>query len=71
MWLNRKCDERERLSNRDKNVMFIKIKELPGGPRNRYSIAINKIDEEIAMDKQEVKQRWQDYTLRKINTNTS
>ena len=61
-WLNGKCDEIERLSNTDKSVMHSKIKELTGGPRNRSNIAIKKRNGEIAMDKEEVKQRWQEYT---------
>ena len=61
-WLSGKCDEIERLSNIDKNIMYSKIKELTGGPRNMSSTAIKKRDGEVAVDREEVKQRWQEYT---------
>ena len=61
-WLNEKCDEIEKLSDIDKNVMYTKIKELTGGPRNRSNIAIKKSNGEVAVDREEVKQRWHEYT---------
>ena len=61
-WLNEKCDEIETLSNIDKNVMYSKIKELTRGPRNRSNIAIKKRNGEVAVDREEVKQRWHEYT---------
>ena len=61
MWLNEKCDEIERLSNVDKNIMYSKIKELTGGTRNRSNIVIKKRDGEVAVGREEVKERWHEY----------
>ena len=61
-WLNDKCDEIEMLSNTDKNVMYSKIKELTGGPRNKSGSVIKKRNGEVAVGIDEVKQRWKEYT---------
>ena len=61
-WLNRKCDEIEMLSSTDKSVMYSKIKELTGNHKNKPNIAIKKSNGEVAMDKEEVKMRWKEYT---------
>ena len=69
-WLNEKCGEIERLSNMDKNVMYSKVKELTGSPRNKSSPAIKKRDREVAMDREGVSQRWHEYTTELFNDAT-
>ena len=57
-WLKERCDEIERLSHLDENMMYSRIKQLTGGPRNRSGIVIKKRDGEVAVGIEEVKQRW-------------
>ena len=68
-WLNEKCNEIERLSQINKSLMYSKIKELTGGTRNRSGIAIKKKDGGVAMDKDEVLKRWEEYTRELFDDN--
>ena len=62
IWLNERCDEIESLSHINRNIMYSRIRQLTGGPRNRSGTAIKKRDGEVAVGIDEVKQRWQEYT---------
>ena len=67
--VNERYEEIERLSNIDKNIMYSRIKQITGGPRNRSGNAIMKRDGEIAMGIDEVKERWQEYTQELFDDN--
>ena len=56
-WLNEICDEIEKLSHFDKNIMHSRIKQLTGRPRSRSGPAMKKRDGQVAMGIDEVKER--------------
>ena len=61
-WLNEQCIEIERLENIDLRIMHNKIKEMTGSKNKKAGWAIKKSNGDIAMGKEEVKQRWSEYT---------
>ena len=61
-WLNEQCTEVERLEKIDTQVMHNKIKEMTGGSRKKTGNTIKKKNGDIAIEKNEVKQRWMEYT---------
>ena len=60
-WINKQCDEIEELEKRDTQMMYERVKELTGKRRLRTGEVIMKKNGEIAMEKQEVVDRWKEY----------
>ena len=61
-WMDDTCGEIEDLSRRDQPRMYSKVKEVVGRKScYKHNIAIMKADSTIAMEEEEVKERWDEY----------
>ena len=60
-WMNRECEELEELCNRDPQKMHERIKDLRGKRKRKSGIAIMKADGTVAMEMNEVLDRWREY----------
>ena len=66
-WLNEQCAEVERLEKIDSQVMHKKIKEMTGSARKKTGTTIKKKNGDIAVEKNEIKLRWMEYTQELYN----
>ena len=60
-WVNEQCEEIEALANRDKQMMYEKVKNVTGRSKIRTGEAIMKQNGDVAMEKNEVLDRWKEY----------
>ena len=61
-WMTEKCEEIEQLEKVDQQRMYSKIKEIKGRKQKyKNNISIKKADSTVAMEMDEVKERWNEY----------
>ena len=55
------CKEIEDLDKKDNELMFTKIKDITGKRKCNNNIAVKRTDGTVAMEEEEVKERWSEY----------
>ena len=61
-WMTERCEEIEQLDKMDQQCMYSRIKEIKGQKRKyKNNISIRKADSTVAMEMEEVKDRWNEY----------
>ena len=61
-WMTERCEEIEELEKTDMQQMYSKVKEIKGRKqRYKNNISIKKADSTVAMEIEDVKERWSEY----------
>ena len=66
-WINRECEELEQLRKRNPQKMHEKIRKMRGKRKNKTGSSIMKADGTVAMDMNEILERWREYIAELYN----
>ncbi|ELU10363.1 hypothetical protein CAPTEDRAFT_200773, partial [Capitella teleta] len=67
-WLNKECDELERLHLIDAKRMHEKVKDLSGKKRSQPAECIQSKEENIIIEKDKIRERWTEYIQELYNS---
>ena len=60
-WMDEMCGEIEDLDRKNNELMYSKVRDFTGKRKCNNNIAVKRIDGTVAMEEEEVKERWSEY----------